>query len=452
MDQIWQQIRGELQKSLTKGQYDLWVSTLDFLGAKEETLLIGCRNKLHVGWVREKLEKRLLPVAEKFLPGIRSVEYIISADGPLEESRKEEVDLEIPRQASFGEIIKRPGALFNPRFTFDQFVVGSCNQFAYAAAMGVAGGRELNNNSLYIVSETGLGKSHLSHAVGNFLCSHKPGARVRYLTAEQFTNEMVASLKTQRIETFKEKYREDCDVLLLERVEFLSGKEKVQTELLYTLDELQNRGKCIVCTGNAQPRDIPKLSSDLQSRLGGILVAQIDPPDFLTRVQIIKHKLRKENVQAPSQVIEFLAERFTGDIRSLESCLVGLMAKSNIFRIPITLQLAREVTDTMMSHLPKLTVERIQQMVCSSFQITVQDLSSPSRRKELALARKIGMFLCRQYTTESLATIGKAFSRSHSTVVYAVSELAKQMKDGKGKIKREVDYISHRLETSCLYG
>jgi chromosomal replication initiator protein len=448
MDHEWQKIKAELQKCTSKGQYDLWVYSLDFLGVQEDRLVLGCKNRLHKGWLRENLEKPLLAIACKYFPAVRKLELIIGTDNSPAEVP---VEKDIPRQTSFQELIKRSGPAFNPRFTFDDFVVGASNQFAYAASMAMAGGQQFNDGSLFLLSKTGLGKSHLSHAMGNFMMTQQPSLRVQYVTAEQFANEMIFSLKNDRIDGFKEKYRNNCDILLMEKIEFLSGKEKVQNELVYTLDELQNRGKRIVCTANARPNEIPRLSTDLQSRLNGILVAEIDRPDFRTRAAIIQHKIRRENVRMPKQVVDFLADRITGDIRQLESCLVGLMAKSNIMRVPITLQLAQEVTQTMLNNLPKLTAQHIQQIVCGSFQISVDDLLSPSRRKEIAMARKIGMYLCRQYTSDSLAVIGKAFKRSHSTVLYSVNEMNKAMKDSNSKLKRQLDYVSQRLETSCLY-
>lgn len=448
MDREWQQITSKLKRSLSKGQYDLWVSTIDLLGLHGESLLLGCRNRFHIEWLREKLEKKILSAAREHFSEVRKLEYQI-----VEDSRFEKLEQQIeegPKQLDFRDIIKRSGPTFNPRFTFDQFVVGNCNQFAYAASMAMASGQQMYNQSVYILSQTGLGKSHLSHAIGNYICNTRPDLRVQYVTTEQFANEMIFALKHGNIEAFKNKFRNGCDVLLLEKIDFLSGKEKVQSELVYTLDELMDRGKKVLCTGSAFPKDIPRLSTELKSRLGGIMVAPIEPPDFKTRVEIIKRKARNEDTRLPMEITEFLADRVTGDVRLLESCLVGIIAKSNILGLPITLDLAQDVTQTMLSRLPKITVQHIQQVVCSSFQISMEDLTSSSRRQELAMARKIAMYLCRQYTTESLNSIGKSFRRTHSSVLYAVNGMNKEMQDKNSKLKRQVEYVSRRLETSCL--
>lgn len=446
MDQKWQKIRKELQSTLPKGQYDLWVSTIDFLGVEEARLLLGCRNRFHVEWVREKLEKRLLAIASHHFPQVRQVGYEIMRETQVEA----EEETEGPKQVHFGDLIRRSGPVFNPRFTFDQFVVGNSNHFAYAASMAVASGQQFYNHSVYLLSDAGLGKSHLSHAVGNYLLQQQPQVAVQYVTTEQFANAMVAALKNGTIEAFKNRFRSDCDVLLLEKIEFLSGKEKLQSELVYTLDELMDRGKKVLCTGTYYPRDIPKLNNELQSRLSGFLVAPIERPDFKTRVEIIKRRTCFENVTLPLEVMEFLAERITSDVRQLESCIVGIIAKTSILGVPISLRLAQEVTQTMLDYLPKITVHHIQEVVCDSFKISLEDLHSRSRRKEIATARKVAMFLCRQYTTQSLMSIGQSFKRSHSSVLHAVQELNDEMKEQSSKLRRQVEYVIRRLETSCL--
>jgi chromosomal replication initiator protein len=446
MDQKWQTIKKELQGCLPRGQFDLWVSTIDFQGVQDDQLVLGCRNRLHMEWLRERLEEHLLRLAAPHFPQVRKLKYQIVCEHHTEV----EEQTEGPLQANFGELIRRPGPRFNPRFTFDQFVVGNCNQFAYAATMAVASGQQFYNQSVYLLSDSGLGKSHLSHAIGHLLLKQQPQVSVQYVTTEQFANEMVFALKSGSMESFKNRFRGGCDVLLLERVEFLSGKEKLQSELVYTLDELMDRGKKVLCTGSYYPKDIPKLTSELQSRLSGFLVAPIERPDFKTRVKIIQRRTHFENVTIPVDVIEFLADRITGDVRQLESCIVGIIAKKSMLGVPISLALAQEVTETMLDYLPKINVSNIQKAVCESFQISLEELSSKSRRKELATARKIAMYLCRQYTTQSLVAIGQSFKRSHSSVLHAVNDLSEEMKDQGSKLKRQVEYVIRRLETSCL--
>lgn len=452
MVQEWKPIQTKLMKSLPRGQYELWVASIQALCYEDDRLVLSCGSRFQMEWLREKLETKILTAARQHLPNLRRLEYRVGCPARQEPEpvELEDPDREAPKQITFGEIIKRPEPTFNPRFTFDQFVVGNCNQLAYAASKAMAGSRQYVNQSVYLLSQTGLGKSHLTHAVGNHLLSESPGMRVHYTTTEQFTNEMVFALKHGNMEEFKNKFRSQCDVLLMERIEFLSGKTRIQDELVHTLDELMDRGKKVLCTGSSFPKDIPKLSNELKSRLGGILVAPIEPPDFPTRVAIIKRKAETDSCRLPTEVVEFLADRLTGDIRQLESCLVGILAKSSILRIPITLGLAQEITQAMLEHLPRITVDHVQQVICATFQISLDELRSPSRRHDLSMARKIAMYLCRQYTTESLESIGRAFRRSHGSVLYAVNGLARELKEKNSKWTRQVEYVSRRLETSCL--
>ncbi len=448
MQTKWEEVRKKLQQSLSKGQYDFWVSTIECVGFEDGCLILDCRNRFHVEWLREKLESKLVAIAKEQFPALRRVEYrvIVEEDKDPGEVREQAGF----HQLNIDDLVVRSRPPFNQRFTFDHFVVGKCNQFAYAASMGMASGQQMFNHSVYLMADAGLGKSHLSHAVGNYLLHQHPGVRVQYATTEQFANEMIFALKQGNIEVFKSKYRACCDILLLEKIEFLSGKEKVQSELVYTLDELMDRGKKVLCTGSAHPRDIPKLNLALQSRLGGILVAGIEPPDFETRKEIIRRKSQSDGVMLPENVAEFLANRINGDVRQLESSLVGIIAKSSILKVPISLELAEEVSQVMLDRLPKITIHRIQQTVCETYQISRELLISNSRKKELTLARKIGMYLCRQYTSESLECIGGAFNRSHSSTVYAVQAIRKEMEDSNSKVKRQVDHVSRRLEIGCL--
>ena len=261
MVQEWKPIQAKLMKSLPRGQYDLWVASIQALCYEDDRLVLSCGSRFQMEWLREKLESKIFNAARQHLPNLRKVEYKIGPSARTEPApaNQEELEPEGPRQISFAQIIKRPEPTFNPRFTFDQFVVGNCNQLAYAASMGMAKSQQFVNQSVYLLSQTGLGKSHLTHAVGNQLLNERPGLRVHYTTTEQFTNEMVFALKHGNMEEFKNKFRSQCDVLLIERIEFLSGKARIQDELVHTLDELMDRGKRVLCTGSSFPRDIPKL-------------------------------------------------------------------------------------------------------------------------------------------------------------------------------------------------
>lgn len=452
MQNEWDAVCERLKQGLSKGQYDFYVATLTFVRFDGHSLTLGCRNKFHADWVRTHLSRRILEAAQDRFPQLKQCRFEIL---PQTQEIEQEDDDPLLRDRPVGQLtfldmgqpLRSP---FNPRFTFDQFVVGRSNHFAYATCMAMTAQKGFQHQSVYLMADPGLGKSHLTHAVGNFLMRQAPNIRVRYVTAEQFTNEMVSALKRDRIEDFKRVYRDGCDVLLLEKVEFFSGKRKIQDELIYTFDELLDRGRRIICTGKTSPKDIPKLNRELRSRLGGLLVAPIDRPDFETRKEIIRRKAAYDNVNLPMEVVEFLADRITTDVRQLESCLVGLMAKSSILGIPISLSLAQDVTQTILEYLPTLDIPHVTSAVCKSFGLNEQDLRSKARSRRISEARQLAMYLCRKYTKESLNGIAQAFGRSHSTVIYAIKKVDQALSRKDSPIRKHMEHVSRRIETRCL--
>lgn len=461
MDGVWHSVKEYLRSTIPQAQYDMWVNPIELGKCSENRIALLCPNEFHRQWVRGKLESEIRKACMRNGMGAPVISWEVKRfdENPGKDKTRDlvkkacpggsavpETAMQMPLNQIFVEW-QRPR--LNSRFTFDQFVVGDSNRFAYSASRAMAAGQNIYNNALYILADSGLGKSHLSQAVGNDLLKKKDGIRLCYLTAEDFANEMISALKSKRIEKFKEKYRKNCDLLILEKIEFLSGKMKMQTEFAYTLDFLLDCGKRFICTSNYYPQDIPKLRKDLKSRLSGVLITPIDTPDFETRSKIVRKKAESQALKLPSKVIDFLADRITKDIRQLESCIAGLVLKSNITKRPIDLNLAREVVDTMVNSRPGLNIEKIKEIVARSFRIRVEDLSSPSRKRCVTYPRNICMYLAQQYTNESLSSIGRAFNRTHSTVIYATNSLKQEMKTS-SRVKREVDFLRDQLETYCL--
>ncbi len=463
MDGVWEGVKRYLKSTIPQAQYEMWISPLKLGKCSDDHVIILCPNEFHRQWVRGKLSGEIVKAwmsrglsAPVISWGVQrngdggesgaGTGGAESEDGPKSHRASSATAIQIPLHEVFVQW-QRPR--LNSRFTFDQFVVGDSNRFAYSASRAMATGQNIYNNALYILSDPGLGKSHLSQAVGNHLLREKKNVRLCYLTAEDFANEMIAALRSEKIEKFKEKYRRNCDLLILEKIEFLSGKMKMQSEFSYTLDFLLDSGKRFICTSNRYPKDIPKLRKDLRSRLSGVLITPIDPPDFDTRVKIVRKKAEDQDLKLPAQVVDFLAERITKDIRQLESCIAGLILKSNITKRRIDLRLAREVVETMLESRPGIDVDKIKEVVARSFKISVDDLSSPSRKRSIAYPRSICMYLCQEYTSESITTIGKAFNRTHSTVIYATNRLKQDIK-ASPRIKREVEFLRDHLETYCL--
>ncbi len=333
----------------------------------------------------------------------------------------------------------------NLRFTFDQFVVGPCNRFAFQAARAVANEKRNAYNPLYLYSGSGLGKSHLSGAIGNHIHGTEPASRIVYATAEQFVNEMVSAIRKNEMWEFKEKYRKHCDILFVDGVHFFSGKEKTQTELSHTFDHLYNFGKKIILTGTVPPHELNHMTDSLKSRLGGGLVVDIQPPDLETRRRILRHKAEFDGVALPEDVVDFLASRVCSNIRRLEGLLINLMAKSSLLFRPIDLELAQEVVGALqVAETQKVTIDSIQKLVARQYHLEVEQLVSRSRRKSICFPRQLAMYLCRKLTHESLDAIGKAYRRDHASVIHSIGVIEKQIRE-KAQVRREVDFLVEKL-------
>ncbi len=360
-------------------------------------------------------------------------------------SFREDVQLVLPHVP-----IRRPKGwrTLNHDFTFERFVVGRCNEFAYSASKALALEGQSSYNPLFILAKTGLGKSHLSQAVGNAMLQEKPDLRVYYITAEEFVNEMVHSLKINAIEEFKSKYRRSCDVLLLEEVHFFSGKEKTQVELGYTLVALAHDHKKIIFTSPILPKDIPNLNKELYSRLNAGLIATLENPDYETRLKILGKKASEQGLRLSEEIHHLLAEKLTGDIRQMESALRCLKAKSELMKAKIDMDLAREVLRCQVSDQGASSLEDIRALVCQYFKIDPAVLESKSRKAAHSFPRNVYVYLCRQHTGMTSEEIGKSINRNHSTVLYACEVIERRLK-ADSKVKNQIGFLTQRLKTAA---
>lgn len=442
MEDIWRRTKDDLQSRISSNCYKMWIDPLELVVSDEGKVSLACPNRFFLNWVRENYLADIKSSWQKQSGTSQDIDLRLAATPrrlPTGDDDSSQLPLPLPQREN--------GSLYrlNRRFTFDQFVVGSSNSFAFQASYAIANGDRGLSSSLYLLADTGLGKSHLSHAIGNYILSHSSNTRVLYLTAEEFTNEMVIAIKQRRMEGFKAKYRNGCDVLLLEEVQFLSGKEKTQAELAYTLDALSRDNKRVIFTGTHFPRDIPKLKSKLQSRLTAGMVTHIEPPDFHTRLKILEKKADNEGIRLPSEVAELLATHITRDVRQLESCIIGIVAKSSLLEKPIDLRLAHEVLESVCDSREAVSIERVQQIICQYFKVSVEALKSNSRKKGVVYPRNLGMYFCRKYTDETLESIGRSFNRSHATVIHAVDNILRQIQQKSG-VRNQVEFLGQQLE------
>jgi chromosomal replication initiator protein len=344
----------------------------------------------------------------------------------------------------------RDGLTFNSSFTFEQFVVGSSNRLACQASQAMARNDTLYNRSLFLNSGPGLGKSHLSQAVGNFLTQTWPPGQILYLSAENFTNEMVAALRSGQMTSFKERFRK-CEVLMLEEVQFFSGKEKIQAEVCYTLDTLMTRHKRVVFTSCYLPGEISHLSQELRSRLTGGVIAPIGPPDFPTRVQILQKKAETRGVQISVKILEYLAEYIVDDVRRLESALDSMAARSTLLNDAVTLRLAQEVLQDLNAVNPSVSIPEIQKIVAGYYGVTMAELLGRSRQKRLVRARQMGLYFSRLYTDKTLVELGRLFQRSHASVVHALQTLERD-RQTQPRLDQEVQLLEEKLALAKVKG
>jgi chromosomal replication initiator protein len=443
MNDLWEKIKAELKNQIPDHSFKMWIEPLVFENSENNTMVISAPNffsrKRVADYYGELIEKELKHA------GGKTSRLKIVLSGKKEKSAKD--DCEISQQLILPLMNFQPqnGRKLRHEFTFDNFVVGMNNDFAYSAALSFASRRETNQHSLYLLSDTGMGKSHLSQAIGHHILSHSHGERVYYITAEDFTNEMVRAFRHNCLDKFKQKYRDGCDVLLLEDIHFLTGKDRTQSELSLTLDYLLDARKRVIFSSCLRPNEIPKLSDQLRSRLSCGLISPIDPPDFRTRVRILSKKAKEKGYDLPIDVIEYLANELTDDIRQLESGLIGVVAKSSLLGVDVDIKLAENVVKSISQKQKKITVEAIKRLVCKEFNVTEKDIVSNSRKHSIVRPRQVAMYLSRRYTDSPLQVIGKSFNRYHATALHSIGAVEKEIKKN-GAFQKQVEILGKKIE------
>ncbi|MBN1106784.1 MAG: chromosomal replication initiator protein DnaA [Deltaproteobacteria bacterium] len=444
MNTVWESVKDAMRAKLPGKSFSLWIKPITLLEQKEDTLLLGCPNKFSLNWVAENY----LPLLEQGLQESAKGRYRLHLKvKPVERSLPpspfpDERQLALP---NIPLTPRRGWRSLNNEFTFDRFVVGKCNEFAYSASKALAQDDQFSCNPLFILAKTGLGKSHLSQAVGHALLKNKPELRVYYITTEDFVNEMISALKSHTIEEFKNKYRRTCDALLLEEVHFLSGKEKTQLELGYTLDALANDHKKIVFTSSLLPKDMPNLTRELSSRLTSGIITSLEKPEYDTRVKILEKKAAEQRLRLSEEIIHLLAGKLTGDIRQMESSLRCLKAKSELMKARLDMDLVKEVVQSHISDQGCITMEDIRALVCQYFKVDPSLLQSKSRKALHAYPRNVYVYLCRRHTAVTVEEIGRSINRNHSTVLYACEVMERKLKTDL-KVKNQVDFLLQKLK------
>lgn len=444
MNTFWNQVKAVVKEKLPDHSFRMWIEPIHCHSAENGDVVLSCPNFFSKKRVQEHYGALIRSALFRIAGKDCAVSYVVSRgnNGTPPDTKDPGVQLPLPDKSV------RPcnGRLLRKDFTFDQFVVGGNNDFAYSASLALASRSDYTQSSLLLLSNTGMGKSHLTQAVGHHILSHFPRERVFYMTAEDFSNEMVQAYRYDTIDKFKGKYRNGCDVLLLEDVHHLSGKERTQVELAMTLDSLFEANKKIIFSSCYRPAEIPRLDAYLRSRLSCGLISNIDPPNFRTRVRILQRKARQKGFQIPETVLQYLASELTEDIRQLESGLIGVTAKASLLGCAIDLTLAESVVKNIVRQRKRITIETIKKMVCKHFEISVNDIVSRSRKQSLVRPRQIAMYLARNYTDAPLQEIGRSFNRYHATALHAINAVEHGIRSNP-IIQKQVEFFRQKIQS-----
>ncbi len=433
MDTVCSQIKPRLAKLVSEDNFRTWIDPIRFLDCSDGVCSVVIPNTFFRDWIVDNFEPLLKTLLKELTNGDVKIEYLL---------KKEETKIEKKNVA-----LKKPAIsdLFKPKYTFESFVVGSSNQFANAACLAVANNPGKVYNPLFIYGGVGLGKTHLLNAIGNFLLSHRAmnGNRICYITAEEFTNELVNSLRFERMDDFRNRFRK-MDVLLIDDIQFIAGKERTQAEFFHTFNALYDNAKQIVVTSDKFPGEVPNFEERLRSRFEWGLIADIQPPDLETKVAILNKKAEFENVTLPQDVAFYLASNIEHNIRVLEGSLIRLSAFASLHNVPVSMDLAKEVMGHIIKDKKKeITIDMIIKEVATHFSIKTSDMKSAKRVKSIMTPRQIAIYLARKLTSSSLVGIGEKFGgKDHATIIHSI----KKIEDEIG-VKKELRDIVEKIES-----
>ena len=411
----WDQIRNRLQSKVSAESYENWLSGASFVEMDGDTLVVSVPDMETRTWLETEFAGLVSAAIQELSLPVRHVCY---ESLPVRGTRNQALAAVDPAE------IVSPMSQLNPKFTFDTFVVGACNQFAHAAARSVATNPSRSYNPLFLYGGVGMGKTHLMHAIGRALVDNFSSMRVIYTSSERFMNEMIACIRTDRMPQFHQRYRA-ADVLLVDDIQLLGNKERTQEEFFHTFNEMHDHQKQIVISSDSPPKDIPGLLERLRSRFEWGLMADIQPPDLETKMAILDKKAEADGIILPDDVRSFMASKTKSNVRELEGALVKLMAYSSLTGTPIHLQMAQQVLKHLI-HVQdrKVTIDSIQKAVAERFNVKQAQLKEKSNTRKIVYPRQVAMYLVKELTSASLPEIGRAFGgKHHTTVIHSINKI-----------------------------
>ncbi|PRR81388.1 chromosomal replication initiator protein DnaA [Clostridium vincentii] len=427
LNELWEKTLNIIKGEMSEVSFNTWIKSCEPISISLNTIKISVPNS----FTQDILEKRYKDLLANSIQAICSklytIEFLIATD-----IQPDEPTIKVPnkRKQNVITVNDEMTTTLNPKYTFDSFVIGNSNRFAHAASLAVAESPAKAYNPLFIYGGVGLGKTHLMHAIGHYILQNNPNSKVVYVSSEKFTNELINSIKDDKNEEFRQKYR-SVDILLIDDIQFIGGKERTQEEFFHTFNALHDANKQIILSSDRPPKEIPTLEDRLRSRFEWGLIADIQIPDFETRMAILKKKAEVENLNVPNEVMVYIATKIKSNIRELEGALIRIVAYSSLTNRQITVELATEALKDIISKKQgkNITISIIQDIVSSYFDLRVEELKSQRRTRNVSYPRQIAMYLSRKLTDMSLPKIGDEFGgRDHSTVIHAYEKISDNLK------------------------
>jgi len=447
MDTVWDKTTKIIQEKISKQNFDTWIKPIKIAGLEDKCVRLVVPNKFFKDWLMDNYVSTIKQSLKNVVGLEVDVDFVLSK---TQKSAPGQASVAVRQQKTSTDSVTATKAKdnlsLNSNYTFERFVVGPCNQFAHAASVSVAKQPAKNYNPLFIFGGSGLGKTHLLNATGLLTAATHPELNVMYVSAEEFMNEMINSIRYDRMPKFREKYR-NISCLLIDDIHFLAGKERTQEEFFHTFNSLHDSGKQIVVTSDKFPKDIPNLEGRLRSRFEWGLIADIQPPDIETKIAIIEKKMQENHITLPSNVTHYIASYVESNIRELEGFLVRISAYSSLTGREIDLELVKEVLKKLIqrdeNH--EVSIDEIIKAVASKLNIKISDIKAHNKNKNLVFARQIAMYLSRKLTHASFPDIGhKIGGRDHSTVIYATNKISQKIETDQ-KLKLLVKDIEEQL-------
>ncbi len=436
MQNLWGECKKDLEKKIDYHNFISYIEPVTPVSYENNELSLMAPSSFIAHWLEKHYMKIIVETLNKNTETKNTISFVID--------KKKSKEVRAPAPA-VKQKKKKIFPKFKSNYSFDTFVPGKCNEFAYAAALSCAKQPGSKYNPLFLYGGVGLGKTHLLQSIGGYISARNNEARVMYLSSEHFVNQMISALKNKHMEGFRERFRK-LDVLLVDDIQFIAGKDRTQEEFFHTFNALFEIGKQVVISSDQFPKDIKKLEERLKSRFEWGLIADIQPPDVETKIAIINKKASINGYKIPADVAFFLAKTIRSNIRELEGCMARVVAYSSLTGKPINLETAKETLEGVYSEARKhIGVTQIMKLITSHFELKPYDLKSKNRSRNMVIPRQIAMFLCREFTEESLPQIGKYFGgRDHSTVIHAYNKIKKEL-EVNTKIYNDVTEIKRKL-------